>query len=419
MQKLVINGGRTLEGEIILHGAKNSALPLLAASVLCRGETVFENCPWLTDVYSACRILTLSGCRCKMKDHTVSVCADNIECSEIPENLMQEMRSSIVFLGAFLGRNGYCQVCYPGGCELGPRPIDMHLDALSKMGARIERNEGRLCCTVQGRLKGCCINLRFPSVGATENIMLAAVLAEGETVISNAAREPEICDLAEFLRRCGARIKGEGESTVRIQGVKELRGCTYRIMPDRIAGITYLSAGAATGGMIQLSGTKNACMDNVLPVLEQAGCRIEKAEDSVFLKAPKRLRAVSRLRTMPHPGFPTDVQPVIMALMASAKGVTVFEENIFECRYRHVDGLIQMGAEICVSGRTAVVSGTQKLCGAHVAATDLRGGAALVIAALAAEGITEVRQIHHIDRGYESIENALRCAGADIKRISQ
>lgn len=417
MQKLVIKGGTVLEGEIPLRGAKNSALPLLAASVLCSGETVFENCPQLTDVFSACRILTLSGCRCNMKDHLVSVCADNIECSEIPESLMQEMRSSIVFLGAFLGRTGYCQVYYPGGCELGPRPIDMHLDALCKMGVRIERNEGRLRCTVPCGLNGCRIDLKFPSVGATENIILAAVLAEGETVISNAAREPEICDLAEFLRKCGAKIKGDGESTVRIQGVKKLKGCNYRIMPDRIAGITYLSAGAATGGTIKLSGTKNSCMDNVLPILEQAGCRIDKTENDVFLKAPKRLCAVSRLRTMPHPGFPTDVQAIIMALMASAKGVTVFEENIFECRYRHVDGLLQMGAEICVSGRTAVVSGVDRLCGAHVAATDLRGGAALVIAALAAEGITEVRQIHHIDRGYENIEKALRCAGADIQRI--
>lgn len=417
MQKLVIKGGTVLEGEIPLRGAKNSALPLLAASVLCSGETVFENCPQLTDVFSACRILTLSGCRCNMKDHYVSVCADNIECSEIPESLMQEMRSSIVFLGAFLGKTGYCQVYYPGGCELGPRPIDMHLDALCKMGVRIERNEGRLRCTVPCGLNGCRIDLKFPSVGATENIILAAVLAEGETVISNAAREPEICDLAEFLRKCGAKIKGDGESTVRIQGVKKLKGCNYRIMPDRIAGITYLSAGAATGGTIKLSGTKNSCMDNVLPILEQAGCRIDKTENDVFLKAPKRLCAVSRLRTMPHPGFPTDVQAIIMALMASAKGVTVFEENIFECRYRHVDGLLQMGAEICVSGRTAVVSGVDRLCGAHVAATDLRGGAALVIAALAAEGITEVRQIHHIDRGYENIEKALRCAGADIQRI--
>lgn len=419
MQKLVIKGGTALEGEIPLWGAKNSALPLLAATLLCKGESVLKNCPRLTDVFSACRIITHTGCRCTMNEHTVIVCADGIYGSEIPESLMQEMRSSIVFLGAILGRTGSCQVYYPGGCELGPRPIDMHLDALCRMGAKIERHEGRLDCTAPNGLSGCNIHLKFPSVGATENIMLAAVLANGETVISNAAREPEICDLAGFLRKCGALIKGDGESTIRIKGVKELRGCVYKIMPDRIAGITYLSAGAITGGTIKLTGAKNARMDNVLPVLEQSGCRIDKAEDAVYLCAPKRLRSVSRLRTMPHPGFPTDVQAIIMALMTVANGVTVFEENIFQCRYRHVDGLIQMGAEICVSGRTAVVNGVRRLSGAHVAATDLRGGAALVLAGLAAEGITEIRQVHHIDRGYETMEKMLKCAGADILRIYQ
>ncbi|MDE6019616.1 MAG: UDP-N-acetylglucosamine 1-carboxyvinyltransferase [Ruminococcus sp.] len=419
MQKLVIKGGTALEGEIPLWGAKNSALPLLAATILCKGETALENCPRLTDVFSACRILTHTGCRCSMNEHTVVVCADAPDTSEIPETLMQEMRSSIVFLGALLGRMGSCQVYYPGGCELGPRPIDLHLDALSRMGAQIERYDGRLECKAPNGLCGCNIHLKFPSVGATENIMLAAVLAKGETVISNAAREPEICDLARFLRKCGALIKGDGESTIRIKGVKELKGCNYRIMPDRIAGITYLSAGAITGGTLKLLGVKNSCMDNVLPVLEQSGCRIDRAGDAIYLRAPKRLKAVSRLRTMPHPGFPTDVQAVIMAVMTVAEGVTVFEENIFECRYRHVDALVQMGAEICVSGRTAVVSGVKKLCGAHVAATDLRSGAALVLAGLAADGITEVRQVYHIDRGYEAIEKILKDVGADIRRISQ
>ncbi len=419
MQKLVIKGGTALEGEIPLRGAKNSALPLMAAALLCKGESVLENCPRLTDAFSACRILTYTGCRCTMKEHTVIVCADSLELSEVPESMMQEMRSSIVFLGAFLGKTGACRVYYPGGCEIGPRPIDLHLEALCRMGAKIERCDGRLDCTAPEGLYGCNIHLKFPSVGATENIMLAAVLAKGETIISNAAREPEICDLAQFLRKCGALIKGDGESTICIRGVKELKGCTHRIMPDRIAGITYLSAAAATGGKVKLSGAKNAHMDNVLPVLEQAGCRIDKADDAVYLCAPKRLKAVSRLRTMPHPGFPTDVQAIIMALMAAAKGVSVFEENIFECRYRHVDGLVQMGADICVFGRIAVVSGVNRLYGAHVAATDLRGGAALVIAGLAADGTTEIRQIQHIDRGYESIEKVLGDVGANIMRISQ
>ncbi len=419
MQKLAISGGVPVEGDIPLNGAKNSALPILAGSLLCKGETVLENCPRLTDVYAAMRILTHTGCCCAIKEHTVSVCADGVCCSEIPEALMQEMRSSIVFLGALLGRTGSCSVCYPGGCELGPRPIDIHLDALRKMGVRILRRDGRLECTAPCGLKGACVHLRFPSVGATENVILAAVLAKGETIIHNAAREPEICDLAHFLRGCGAFIRGDGESTIRIKGTDELNGCVHRIMPDRIAGITYLTAAAATGGAVRLCGTQNACMENVLPVLEQAGCRIERASDDIYLSAPSRLRAVPRLRTMPHPGFPTDVQPIIMAAMTVAEGVSVFEENIFECRYRHADGLVQMGADICVSGRTAVVSGVKELSGAHVNATDLRSGAALVIAGLAAHGETEVRQIHHIDRGYEEIEKRLSAAGARIRRVAQ
>lgn len=419
VQKLVIKGGNALWGEILLRGAKNSALPILAASLLCSGETVLENCPRLTDVFAALRILTHTGCRCSFEEHTVTIHAENIVRSEIPEQLMQEMRSSIVFLGALLGRTGACQVYYPGGCELGPRPIDMHLDALSKMGVCIQRHEGRLDCTAPCGLKGARIHLRFPSVGATENIMLAAVLAKGETVLCNAAREPEICDLAEFLRRSGACISGDGESTIRIKGVKKLGGCAYRVMPDRIAGLTYLCAAAATGGTIRLRGTNGTEMENVLPVLEQSGCRVDRAEDSVYLHAPKRLKSCFRLKTMPHPGFPTDIQPVIMAAMTKAEGTSVFEENIFENRYRHVDGLVQMGADICVSGRTAVVSGVKELYGAHAAATDLRSGAALVVAGLCAAGTTEVRQICHIDRGYEKIEEVLKGAGADIARVQQ
>lgn len=418
MQRFVINGGTPLDGEIPLYGAKNSALPLLAASLLCKGETVFDNCPRLTDVFAACRILTHTGCRCSSAGHTVSVCADNVFVSEIPESLMHEMRSSIIFLGALLGRTGSCTVCYPGGCELGPRPIDLHIEALRQMGAVINHCCGRLDCKAPEGLHGCRIHLRFPSVGATENIMLGAVLAKGETVIYGAAREPEICDLADYLRKCGARITGDGEDVIRIKGVKELKGCKHSIMPDRIAGITCLCAGAITGGTVKLLGTKGSAMENVLPVLEQSGCRIDRTENAVFLRAPKRLKAVSRLRTMPHPGFPTDVQAIIMAVMTLSDGVTVFEENIFESRYRHVDELISMGADICVSGRTAIVKGVRELCGSCVTAADLRGGAALVLAGLAAKGTTEVRNIRHIDRGYEEIEKMLRNAGADIRRVS-
>ena len=340
------------------------------------------------------------------------LCADTI-----PEVLMQEMRSSIIFLGAVLGRSGSCHLSYPGGCELGPRPIDMHLDALRQMGAHFSVHGGQLDCTAPEGLHGAGIHLPFPSVGATENVMLAAVLAEGRTVLHNAAREPEICDLAAFLRGCGADISGDGESTIVISGVRKLRGSRHTIMPDRIAGVTYLGAAAITGGTLCLRGVSTQPMENMLPVLEQTGCRVFPEPDRLHLLAPRRLRAVPFLRTMPHPGFPTDAQAIFMAMLSLADGVSVLEENIFENRYRHVDALVKMGAKIRVSGRIAVVTGVRSLSGASVAATDLRGGAAMVLAGLGAQGKTEVRQIAHIDRGYEAIEQALQGVGAKISRV--
>ena len=416
MQKLVIEGGKPLEGEIFLHGAKNSALPILAGTLLCDGETVLENCPRLTDVFAACRILTHLGCRCTVQEHTVTVQVRDLCADTIPEVLMQEMRSSIIFLGAVLGRSGSCHLSYPGGCELGPRPIDMHLDALRQMGAHFSVHGGQLDCTAPEGLHGAGIHLPFPSVGATENVMLAAVLAEGRTVLHNAAREPEICDLAAFLRGCGADISGDGESTIVISGVRKLRGSRHTIMPDRIAGVTYLGAAAITGGTLCLRGVSTQPMENMLPVLEQTGCRVFPEPDRLHLLAPRR-RAVPFLRTMPHPGFPTDAQAIFMAMLSLADGVSVLEENIFENRYRHVDALVKMGAKIRVSGRIAVVTGVRSLSGASVAATDLRGGAAMVLAGLGAQGKTEVRQIAHIDRGYEAIEQALQGVGAKISRV--
>lgn len=416
MQKLIINGGQRLRGEIELQGAKNSALPILSASLLCDGESILYNCPCLSDIYSAIRILNSLGCRCSFSDNKAVIKSGNLEKSEISEELMCEMRSSIIFLGAMLGKSKECVVSYPGGCELGSRPVDMHLDAFRKMGVDVKEEYGKIICRVRDKIHGAKITLDFPSVGATENIMLASVLAKGETVINNSAREPEICDLAEYLRKCGAKIKGDGESRIIIKGVKKLYGCEYDIMPDRIAGATYLSAAAATGGEIILKKSCINAMESFLSVLEDAGCSISIAGDVIYLRSGARLKAVKSIRTMPYPGFPTDAQAILMATLLKANGTSIFEENIFDCRYKHTDALLKMGADIKVRGKTAVVQGVKRLYGASVEATDLRGGAAMVIAGLSAEGKSTVTGLRHIDRGYENIENVFRNLGADIKR---
>jgi len=419
MQKLIVTGGKRLRGEISVQGSKNSSLPIMAATLICGGECRIKNCPKLTDIYAASRILNCTGCRCTFSDGCADIDSRNIQRTEIPEELMREMRSSIIFMGAMLAAAGECTVSVPGGCELGPRPIDMHLAALRRMGVDITECSGRIICRIpQKKAHGAKISLAFPSVGATENIILCAVTADGETVINNAAREPEICDLCGFLRACGAKIKGDGESRIVISGVSGLHGCEYAVMPDRIAAATYLSMSAAAGGEIILN---NACVPETEPflsVLEQTGCSIYTAENRIYLHSVPHLKAIKeRIRTMPHPGFPTDAQAVLMAALTLADGTSVFEENIFDCRYRHTDALVKMGADIQVLGKVAVVKGVRRLHGANVEATDLRGGAAMLTAALAAEGKTEITKITHIDRGYEKIEKAVSALGGDIRRV--
>ena len=418
MQKFIINGGRRLSGELALQGSKNSSLPIMAAALLCCGECTLHSCPELTDVYAAARILNCVGCRCTFSDNTAVIDSSAVGRNVISEELMREMRSSIIFMGAMLGRAGECTVSVPGGCELGPRPIDMHISALRKMGVEIKESGGSIICrAAPGRAKGAKISLAFPSVGATENIILCAVTAEGETVINNAAREPEICDLCGFLRSCGADIGGDGGSSIVIRGKQQLHGCEYTVMPDRIAGATYLAMTAAAKGELILT---NACvpeMEPFLSVLEQTGCSIYTSENRIYLRSGSRLRAVrDRIRTMPHPGFPTDAQAVLMAALAAAEGTSVFEENIFDCRYRHTEALAKMGADIQVLGKVAVVKGVEALHGANIEATDLRGGAAMVIAALCAEGSSEITRICHIDRGYEKMEEAVMLLGGDMRR---
>lgn len=419
MQRLVINGGKKLNGEIHIQGAKNAALPIMAAAVLCEEQVRLKNCPRISDVYSAMRILTYLGCRAGFGDdpHSVLIQAENIAVTAVSDELMREMRSSVFFLGAVLGRTGRCRITLPGGCDLGPRPIDMHISALRKMGADIKEEFGGLDCTAKKGLHGAKIPLPFPSVGTTENIMLAAVLAEGTTVITNAAREPEIADLAAFLNRCGAKISGAGGGTITIKGVKRLHGCEYEIMPDRIACATYLACTASAGGEIAVSGCRPADLESILSVFEQMGCSVHTLEDRIFFSANSPLRAVTPIRTMVYPGFPTDAQAVVMAALCKAKGTSVFVENIFENRYKHAAGLIRMGADILVEGKVAVIEGVNRLYGVKTEAADLRGGAGLVTAALAAEGVSEISNLRYIDRGYEEIETALSSLGADIKRV--
>ena len=419
MQKFIIKGGKSLRGELALQGSKNSSLPIMAAALLCGGECTLHSCPKLTDVYAAARILNCVGCRCTFSENTAVIDSKAIVKTEVSEELMREMRSSIIFMGAMLGRTGECKVSVPGGCELGPRPIDMHLAALRKMGVDITENGGSIICrAVSGRAKGAKISLAFPSVGATENVILCAVTADGETVINNAAREPEICDLCGFLRSCGADISCDGESRIIIRGKKQLHGCEYTIMPDRIVAATYLSMVAAVRGELILTNACVAETEPFLSVLEQTGCSIYTSENKIYLRSASRLKAVKeRVRTMPHPGFPTDAQAVLMAALAGADGTSIFEENIFDCRYRHTDALIKMGADIQVLGKVAVVKGVSRLHGANVQATDLRGGAAMVIGALCSAGVSEITNICHIDRGYEKMEEAVRLLGGDMQRV--
>lgn len=416
--KFLINGGKRLCGAIDVQGAKNSILPILSACVLCSGEVVLHNCPILSDVTSAINILNHLGIKTEIMGNDIRIQCTCPETCAVPEKLMREMRSSVVFLGAILSRMGCAQISMPGGCELGPRPIDMHLSALKKLGAVINEEGGVLRCSVPEKLRGCEIDLSFPSVGATENIILASSLSSGTTVITNAAREPEIVDLALFLNRCGAKISGMGSSTIVIEGVKKLCGCEYSVMPDRIVSVTFLAAAAATRGDVLLKGARKEDIISVLSLLEEAGCDINIQNDEIRMRSPEKIGAFPIIKTMPYPGFPTDAQAPMMALSTICEGTTMFVETIFENRYRHVDELVKMGANIKTEGKVAVVSGVSRLHGAEVNCTDLRGGAALLIASLSANGQSKLSQINHIDRGYQFVEKELCKLGADVKRIS-
>lgn len=419
-ERYIVEGQHRLEGEVWVHGAKNAALPVLAASLLCDGCEI-ENCPDLSDIRAAENILRHLGCEtCWQQDgrgqKVLAVQPKGPFVWDIPDALMREMRSSIVFLGAIIARCRQARISYPGGCELGPRPIDLHLSALKKLGVEIEEDCGCLECRVPGRLHGAQITLPFPSVGATENIMIAASLAQGETVIRNAAREPEILDLAGFLNACGARIRVLADGTVAISGVERLGSCRYRVIPDRIVAVTYLCCCAAAKGELLLQGVRPEHLSAVLPVLEEMGCRLHPDGETIRIRCTEPLQAVSTISTMPYPGFPTDALAPVMAAACCAQGTTIFIENIFQDRFKHAWELCRMGADIQAEGRVAVVRGVPRLHGAKVRCTDLRGGAALVAAALGAQGRTEIEEVRHVLRGYENLDRTLCSLGAKVIR---
>ena len=418
MNYLKVTGGKRLQGELEIQGAKNSILPILAATLLNSGESVIHHCPKLQDVDASVRILEELGCHVVWEDDTLIVHTETMSCGEIPDAMMREMRSSVIFLGAILARCGRAVISYPGGCELGPRPIDLHLAALRALGADIVEKGGYLHCSAE-KLCGCEITLTLPSVGATENTILVACGAEGTTVLYNAAREPEIVDLQMFLQAMGADVQGAGASTIVIHGKKKLHDCEHRIIADRIVAATYLTAAAATGGDVLLRNVDYRHLSTITAALKEAGCTVRSHLDWIQLQSEDRLRAIRPVRTLPYPGYPTDAQAVLMAALLKSCGTTVFIENIFESRYRHVAELMRMGANIRIEGRVAVVCGVPILHGAQVQATDLRGGAALAVAALSAEGESEISQLHHIDRGYEDLAGDLRKLGADIIRLDE
>ncbi len=408
-----VRGGKELFGKLKVQGAKNAVLPIMAASILGGGVSVLYNCPAITDLSASLEILRHLGCVVSRENGEIIIDSNNVGCSHIPHELMLKMRSSVMYMGAILARMGEVRLSTPGGCELGSRPIDLHLKALEALGAEISLEGGELIC--RGRnLKGTHINLDFPSVGATENVMLAACAATGETVITNAAREPEIEDLQTFLRAKGADIEGAGTSVIRIRCFKPREFAAHRIMPDRIVASTYLCAAASAGGILTLDDVIPDHFSTVISSLKSMGCEIELMEHSIRLVRNKALRAAKPVVTKPYPGFPTDAQALLMAACLCADGTSVFVENIFESRYRHVPEMRRMGADIRTEGRVAMVTGVDEIAAAPVAACDLRGGAALVIAALTARGETSISDSGHIERGYEDLAGDLCAVGAEI-----
>jgi UDP-N-acetylglucosamine 1-carboxyvinyltransferase len=419
LDKLVIEGGVALKGEIAISGAKNAALPILCAALLTDEPLTLTNVPALHDIQTMLKLLAQMGVKIAQEGSTVTLDASGLNNPTAPYELVKTMRASILVLGPLVARCGEARVSLPGGCAIGARPVDLHIKGLQSMGAEVSVDHGYVNAKTS-RLKGVRLFTDTVTVTGTENLMMAASLAEGETVIENAAREPEVVDLAQCLVAMGAQISGAGTDVIRIQGVAKLHGATHRIMPDRIETGTYLCAAAVTGGEVRLTGTSSGYLDAVIDKLMDAGCEISSEKspqfEAITLRAPKKLNAVS-LRTAPYPAFPTDMQAQFMAINTVAQGTAIIRETIFENRFMHAVELQRLGANIKIDGNSAVVQGVAKLQGAIVMATDLRASAGLVIAGLVAEGETTIERIYHLDRGYERLEEKLIKLGAKIKRI--
>ena len=414
MDKIIIHGGNRLTGEVQVSGAKNAALPILFATLLAPGRHRVENVPALHDIDTTAKLLEIVGARVFRDGDIFEVDATNIRSDEAPYDLVRTMRASVLVLGPLLARIGHARVSLPGGCAIGARPINLHLKGLEALGARIELDHGYVEAHAD-RLQGAKISLDLPTVGGTENLMMAATLAQGTTVIENAAREPEIIDLAQALISMGAQIEGAGSDTITIKGVEQLQPMSYRVMADRIEAGTYMVAAAMTRGDVLIKGIGASPLEAFLSKMREAGATIEETAAGIRVVGPEKIRSVD-IKTQPHPGFPTDMQAQFMAMMALGDGTSVISETVFENRFMHVCELQRLGADIVIDGHVATVKGVSDLCGAPVMATDLRASASLVVAGLASENTTEVSRIYHLDRGYERLEEKLKGLGADIER---
>lgn len=419
MEKIIVQGGTRLKGRVKVHGAKNAVLPLIAASILAsRGDILITDVPLLEDVKTITEMMQHLGIKVSLGNDEVVINAEKVSSTEAPYDLMRKMRASVLVMGPLLARKKHARIPLPGGCAIGSRPIDLHLKGFEAMGVRFDIGQGYIEGKIDGRLKGATIYLDFPSVGATQNIMMAATLAQGRTIIENAACEPEIVDLANFLNTMGAKVRGAGTDEIRIDGVDLLRGTEYTVIPDRIEAGTYMVAGAITHGEVFVEG---AISDHLVPLIakmREMGVHVIDGENGIYVRAEGELKPVD-VKTLPYPGFPTDMQSQMMALLLTANGTSMLTETVFENRFMHVEEFKRMGAQIKIDGRAAIIEGGKTLSGAQVKATDLRAGAALILAGMAAEGLTEVTELHHVDRGYVDIVGKLRNLGAKIERVRE